>query len=92
MVIYNSPTRLGCGLCGADAGVDSEVAPVLPPIENEIAVASDPTQTQVLAPKTAFDLQVEKALKPLPAWVIGGGVAVVALGVIAGVWAIAKRV
>jgi hypothetical protein len=76
MVIYNTPTRLGCGLCG-----DDSVAPVLPPTENEYAVATDPSQT-VIAPKTAFDTAVA----------IGLGVGVVALGVIAGVYAVSRRV
>jgi hypothetical protein len=88
MVIYNTPTRLGCGLCGAD---EPDVAPVLPPIENEIAVASDPTTT-IVAPTTTFDTQVATALKPLPSWAIGLGIGVVALGVIAGVYAVSRRV
>jgi len=88
MVIYNSPTRLaGCGFCGAD---DPDVAPIFPPDEQEIAIGTDPSKQQV-APMTSFDQQVA-AVKSSRSWMVGLGIGVVALGVIAGVWAVSKRV
>jgi len=86
MVIYNAPTRLaGCGLCG-----DDDVAPIFPPDSQEIAIGTDPAK-ETLAPKTSFDLQVDAA-RSSRSWMVGLGIGVVALGVIAAVWAVSKRV